>query len=41
MINNHTSSMKGQGQVYLNEKQFAFPLLICNQILYHVFLYQL
>jgi hypothetical protein len=24
--------MKGRGQVYSNEEQFAFPLLICNQI---------
>jgi hypothetical protein len=32
--------MKGQGQVCSNEEQFAFPLLICNQILYHVFLRQ-
>jgi hypothetical protein len=29
--------MKGWGQVCSNEEQFAFPLLICNQILYHVF----
>jgi hypothetical protein len=32
--------MKGRGQVCSNEEQFAFPLLICNQILYHVFLRQ-
>jgi hypothetical protein len=38
MVNNHPSPMKGRGQVYWNEEQFAFPLLICNQILYHVFL---
>jgi hypothetical protein len=29
----HSSPMKGRGQVCLNEEQFAFPLLICNQIL--------
>jgi hypothetical protein len=28
----HSSRMKGQGQVCSNEEQFAFPLLICNQI---------
>jgi hypothetical protein len=32
--------MKGRGQVYNNEEQFAFPLLISNKILYHVFLRQ-
>jgi hypothetical protein len=32
-----SSPMKGRGQVYSNEEHFAFPLLICNQILYHVF----
>jgi hypothetical protein len=32
--------MKGRGQVCSNEEQLAFPLLICNQILYHVFLRQ-
>jgi hypothetical protein len=37
MINKHPSPMKGRGQVYSNEEQFAFPLLICNQILYHIF----
>jgi hypothetical protein len=26
MINNHPSPMKGRGQVYSNEEQFAFPL---------------
>jgi hypothetical protein len=36
----HSSPMKGRGQVCSNEEQFAFPLLICNQILYHVFLHQ-
>jgi hypothetical protein len=36
----HSSPMKGRGQVCSNEEQFAFPLLICNQILYHVFLRQ-
>jgi hypothetical protein len=40
MINNHLSPMKGRGQVHSNEEQFAFPLLICNQILYHIFLHQ-
>jgi hypothetical protein len=40
MINNHPSPMKGQGQVYSNEEQFAFPILIYNRILYHVFLRQ-
>jgi hypothetical protein len=40
MINNHSLRMKGRGQVYSNEEQFAFPLLIYNQILYHVFLCQ-
>jgi hypothetical protein len=40
MINKHQSPMKGRGQVCSNEEQFAFPLLICNQILYHVFLRQ-
>jgi hypothetical protein len=40
MINKHPSPMKGRGQVCSNEEQFAFPLLICNQILYHVFLRQ-
>jgi hypothetical protein len=37
----HSSLMKGRGQVCSNEEQFVFPLLICNQILYHVFLRQL
>jgi hypothetical protein len=32
--------MKGWGQVCSNEEHFTFPLLICNQILYHVFLCQ-
>jgi hypothetical protein len=32
--------MKGQGQVYSNEEQFAFPFLISNQILDHLFLRQ-
>jgi hypothetical protein len=32
--------MKRRGQVCLNEEQFDFPLLIHNQILYHVFLSQ-
>jgi hypothetical protein len=32
--------MKWRGQVWSNEEQFAFPLLICNQILYHGFLCQ-
>jgi hypothetical protein len=36
----HSSPMKGRGQVCSNEEQFAFPLLICNQILYHIFLRQ-
>jgi hypothetical protein len=36
----HSSPMKGCGQVCSNEEQFAFPLLICNQILYHIFLRQ-
>jgi hypothetical protein len=40
MINNQPSPMKERGQVYSNEEQFAFPMLICNQILYHVFLHQ-
>jgi hypothetical protein len=40
MINNHPSPMKGPSQVYSNGEQFAFPLLICNQIFYHVFLHQ-
>jgi hypothetical protein len=40
MINNHLSPMKERGQVNSNEEQFAFPLLICNPILYHVFLRQ-
>jgi hypothetical protein len=40
MISNHPSPMKGRGHVYLNEEQFAFLLLICNQIFYHVFLRQ-
>jgi hypothetical protein len=31
--------MKVRVQVYSNEEQFAFPLLIYNQILYHIFLY--
>jgi hypothetical protein len=30
--------VKGRGKIYLNEEQFDFPLLISNQILYHVFL---
>jgi hypothetical protein len=29
--------MTGWGQVCSNEEQFVFPLLICNQILYHSF----
>jgi hypothetical protein len=29
--------MKGRGQVYSNEEHFTLPLLISNQILYHVF----
>jgi hypothetical protein len=33
----HSSPMKGWGQICSNEEQIAFPLLICNQILYHVF----
>jgi hypothetical protein len=37
-IKNHALPMKRRGQIYSNEEQFAFPLLICNQILYHVFL---
>jgi hypothetical protein len=37
----HSSQIKGRGHVYSNEEQFAFPLLICNQNLYHVFLHQL
>jgi hypothetical protein len=41
MINKHPSPMKGWGQVCSNEEQFVFPLLIQNQILYHVFLRQL
>jgi hypothetical protein len=36
----HSSQKKGRGQVCSNEEQFVFPLLICNQILYHVFLRQ-
>jgi hypothetical protein len=36
----HSLPMKGRGQVCSNEEQFAFPLLICNQNLYHVFLCQ-
>jgi hypothetical protein len=40
MINKHSSPMKGRGQVCSNEEQFAFPLLICNEILYRVFLRQ-
>jgi hypothetical protein len=32
--------MKGRGQVCSNEERCAFPLLICNQILYYVFLRQ-
>jgi hypothetical protein len=40
MINNHPSPIKGRGQVFSNEEQFDFPLLICNPILYHVFLRQ-
>jgi hypothetical protein len=40
MINNHPSAMKRRGQVYSNEEQFSFPLLIYSQILYHVYLHQ-
>jgi hypothetical protein len=32
--------MKGRGQVCSNEEQFAFPLLIRNQIVYHVLVWK-
>jgi hypothetical protein len=33
-------NVKGRGQFCLNDEQFAFPLLVYNQILYHIFLCQ-
>jgi hypothetical protein len=40
VVGGHSSPMKGRGQVCSNEERCAFPLLICNQILYYVFLHQ-